>query len=181
MTHNTSLQPPAIKGWFESSGRLYQQRIRDLSLLRRLGDAINCDMELAEASDNILDILVDELDITNASIMLLAPDGTSLVLQSTREQEPGCALDEQELTSDKASISIRVGEGIGSTVMETRQPILIQDAQSDARLVQQTNQSSRMGSLLCLPLIVRDKPVGVLNLSHTHKSAFSQGDLHGLP
>ncbi|XOV88316.1 MAG: ATP-binding protein [Pseudomonadota bacterium] len=173
MTHNTSLQPPALKGWFESSGRLYQQRIRDLSLLRRLGDAISCELELADATDTILEILVDELDITNASIMLISPCSNKLSLQSARSEDP----DIIPANPERESPEIRVAEGIGNTVIETRQPILIQDAGSDARVA---GQAVRLGSLLCLPLIVRDRTIGVLNLSHSRRAAFGQGDLNGL-
>jgi signal transduction histidine kinase/ActR/RegA family two-component response regulator len=46
--------------------------------------------------------------------------------------------------------------------------------------VKDSKQAVTIGSMLSLPLIVRGKTVGVLNLSHTQKDAFGQDDLHVL-
>lgn len=176
MSHNTAMEQPAIKGWFEKSGRLYEQRIRDLSLLRRLSDSISLELDVEQATDYILDIVIDELNITNGSIMLYDEVTGELNLQ--------CARGELDPVQGRHALvhplRIKKGEGIAGSVLQSGVPVLITDAEADPRFVSFEKQAVSVGSLLCLPLIVRGKSIGVLNLSHAEKSAFTEGDLHGL-
>jgi signal transduction histidine kinase/CheY-like chemotaxis protein len=170
----------AFKGWFENSGRLYEHRIRDLSLLRRLSDAISLDLGVEDAVQYILEILIDELDISNGSIMLLDPDTQFLTLRCVRGQTDECAQVEHHSATRPQGLQLKAGEGVAGTVFKEGRLIMIHDAPNDPRFLKHADQSVNIGSLLCLPLVIRNKVVGVINLSHTETHAFDEGEMHGL-
>lgn len=76
--------------------------------------------------------------------------------------------------------SPKEGEGIAGTVFRERKPLLITDVEADGRFRKDSKQTVQIGSLVCLPLIIGNRAVGVLNLSHPRKGAISQEDIPGL-
>jgi signal transduction histidine kinase/ActR/RegA family two-component response regulator len=75
---------------------------------------------------------------------------------------------------------MKKGEGIAGKVLQGGQPILVNDVNRSPSFLKDNKQTVTIGSMLSLPLILRGKTVGVLNLSHTQKNGFSQGAVHGL-
>jgi|GEM_PF-4690021 len=157
----------------QETSRSYELRIRDLSLMRRLGEAITLKMNTDEAMEFILEIMVDELDISNDSIMLLEEDTQDFVLQCARNPFGNTP------RSD-ARITFKVGHGIAGQVISSREPILVADAEKEWTFLKTNTQSVCIRSLIYLPLLIRDHAVGVSNLSHTEPNAIPEFDLPGL-
>ena len=176
-----TIDKPVAKHWFESAGRLYQHRIRDLSLLRRLSDAISLELGVQEAVQYVLEILIDELDVCNGSIMLYNEESEYLELRCvTGQSEDAPRVISSCLDGQPTGLRLRSGEGIAGTAHKNAEPILIQDTDRDPRFIKYADQALAVGSLLCLPLVIRHKTVGVINLSHSEKYAFDEADMHGL-
>jgi signal transduction histidine kinase/ActR/RegA family two-component response regulator len=173
------LDRAAVKGWLEEAGDLYLQRVSELSMIRRLTDSISLGLDADKACGFILDILLEELDVTNASIMVYDESRDELVLKSARGQEDKAA---NSCPSRKLGYGIRLrkGEGIAGKVFQEGRPILVNDVNSNSRFLKDPKQAVTIGSMLSLPLIIRGRTVGVLNLSHKQKNAFGQGEVHGL-
>ncbi len=75
---------------------------------------------------------------------------------------------------------IKVGQGIAGWVAKEGQPILIQDAQEDPRFYPQVDDSTgvRTRSVLCVPLMSKDKIQGVIELiNKADHSGFDRHDL----
>lgn len=75
---------------------------------------------------------------------------------------------------------MEVGEGIAGWVAKEGQPILIQDAQRDLRFFPQVDDTTgfRTRSILCVPLISKDKIQGVIELiNRAERSSFDRHDL----
>lgn len=168
-------EKPLYVGWFENSGRLYQQKVREMSLLRRLSDSVSLDLDLEQAVQFILDIMVDELDITTGSILLFDEITQRLALQCIKRQDG----ESTTALHDRNPLEDRICEAIARTVLKSHEPIFIHDTETDSRVLAHTDKALSIHSLLCLPLIVRGKSVGVISLSHEEKNGFSRGDLHG--
>ncbi len=175
--NNPIINQSKVRGWFENSAKLYEERVRDLSLLRRLSDSISLEMTVEEAARFILDIMIDELNVCNGSIMMVNPDTETLSVKSARGHHSQCRKD---CASSETSIVLHKGEGVAGTVFETGVPVLVPDVESDNRFTFHADQAVEVGSLICLPLSVRGEVVGVLNLSHENRFAFVESDLHGL-
>ncbi len=71
------------------------------------------------------------------------------------------------------NLNIRLGEGITGTAAATRQPILLNDVRKDARYL---NALDAVRAELTVPMQVRGKLVGVIDLQSTRLNAFSEQD-----
>jgi len=163
----------------EQPDHLYLKRMEELSLVGRLTESISLDLDIEQACQYTLNILLDELNIGNASIMFLDEQKGEFVHKTARGRE-----DQQASFYDGTrvfgGVSLKEGEGIAGTVFRERKPLLITDTEADGRFRKDDKQTVQIGSLACLPLIIRGKAVGVLNLSHPGKGVISQEDLPGL-
>jgi phosphoserine phosphatase RsbU/P len=71
------------------------------------------------------------------------------------------------------NLNIRLGEGITGVTAATRQPILLPDVRRDPRYL---NALDAVRAELSVPMLVRGKLVGVIDLQSTRLNAFSQQD-----
>lgn len=71
------------------------------------------------------------------------------------------------------NLVIRVGEGITGSSAASRQPILVEDVRADSRYL---NALDAVRAELAVPMLVRGKLVGVIDLQATHLNAFTEHD-----
>ena len=71
------------------------------------------------------------------------------------------------------NLSIKLGEGITGSAAATRQPILVRDVRTDSRYL---NALDAVRAELAVPMLIRGKLVGVIDLQSTRLNAFSEQD-----
>jgi sigma-B regulation protein RsbU (phosphoserine phosphatase) len=71
------------------------------------------------------------------------------------------------------NLVIRLGEGITGSAAASRQPILVEDVRTDSRYL---NALDAVRAELAVPMLVRGKLVGIIDLQATHLKAFSEQD-----
>ena len=71
------------------------------------------------------------------------------------------------------SLTIALGEGITGTAAATRQPVLVRDVRADSRYL---NALDAVRAELAVPMLIRGKLVGVIDLQSTRLNAFSEQD-----
>ena len=71
------------------------------------------------------------------------------------------------------SLSIGLGEGLTGHAAQTRQPIMVDDVRKDTRYL---NALDAVRAELSVPMLVRGKLVGVIDLQSTRVGAFSEQD-----
>jgi phosphoserine phosphatase RsbU/P len=71
------------------------------------------------------------------------------------------------------NLSIRLGEGITGSAAATRQPVLVCDVRTDPRYL---NALDAVRTELAVPMLVRGKLVGIIDLQSTRTHAFSEQD-----
>ena len=129
----------------------------------RIEAAINTTMEL------VLDFTSELFGVNNCSLMLADELTGDLVINCAR------GLDEAIIRQTRINVPSR----IAGWVVQEGKPLLVEDIEADPRFFRKnldTQYNSR--SLLSLPLKVRDRVVGVLNLNNKKNGdAFSQQDL----
>jgi diguanylate cyclase (GGDEF)-like protein len=121
-----------------------------------------------ELYESILGIACDLIDATQGSIMLIDKNNESMHIVFTRGMTLNIA----------RCIPIKVGKGIAGTVAATGEPLLVNDVEKDARVAMANRPRFKSKSLICIPFKLKDKIIGVLNLSDKKNlSHFTEGDL----
>lgn len=143
-------------------------RYEELSVLYDSSETIVSVMELNEVSRRILVKARDLLDVDNASLMLLDPDTRTLRIQDAIGLERDVV----------ASIQLNLGEEISGWVAKEGKPLLIEDIESHP-LFKKVNQERYINrSLLSVPLKIKDRVIGVLNVNNKRSGGvFKSGDL----
>ncbi len=141
-------------------------RLREVSLLLDAGKAMNSVLELPGVLEVILRSATELLEANSGSIMLV--DGDELVAASI--------LGNEAARGERLSI----GEGIAGRVAATREPLLI-DGQADAGMFPgRPDRPPYVESAMSVPLVHRDRLVGVLNVNADRERRFTEYDLRAL-
>ena len=153
------------------ANRLYEEKVKELNALRRVGDALRSVLSVRKVCCEIVDILVEEVGAENCSLMLLDREGGRLSIKAARGQR-----DARTRYFDRPSEQVRfkLGEGVAGWVAERAEPVLIPDTGRDKRFKPFETAGMAVRSLLCLPLVEGNQVWGVLNLSHSDINAFTE-------
>lgn len=145
----------------------HAKNLSTLAGLYEVGSVISSTIELEEVLKKVLDQAISLLEAENGSLMLL--DEVSSELKMLVAQ----GLDEQIVTSTRVTL----GEGISGWVAQEGQPrLLSKGVRAEDTLSERP--VSEIESAMCVPLKVKDRCVGVLNLSGKKDGGdFSEGDL----
>lgn len=83
------------------------------------------------------------------------------------------------LFKDIPSIRLKPGEGIAGRVAQTGEPLIVNDVYKDERFSPQSDHASgfRTHSILCVPLMVEQRVIGVLEAINKRNGSFNQDDL----
>ncbi|MEZ4434500.1 MAG: sigma-54-dependent Fis family transcriptional regulator [bacterium] len=145
----------------------FDEKVEELSLVRQVGDALGSSLDLRTICGRTVDLLQAALGPESCSVMLLDPAG-ALVLAAARG-----AFDDAPATFEPAAQApvFAPGEGIAGAAVAARAAIRLDHAPADPRFAPRPGDRS-IAALLCLPLTVRDRVVGVINLSDSLEGAF---------
>src|SRR5690348_3247905 len=146
------------------NARLYTRISRQakiLLLLNEIARELTSILNLDELLKRVGELLSRLIDFQMFSILLLDPAGETLQHRfSLRFQE------NIHLKND-----IPVSKGIVGYAAEHKQAVLVKDTKKDPRYIE-TNPETR--SELAVPLIYKDKVIGVLDLEHTKRGFFTE-------
>jgi PAS domain S-box-containing protein len=146
-----------------------QQRNQELLLLNRVSQMISVSLELDKVLSMVLDEMKQLLNVVATSFWLYTPETEELVCQQangpTSEQVRGWRL--------------KPGQGIAGWVFLHQQSLIVPDAWEDKRHYRGVTQSTKLAirSILSIPLWVKGKVIGALNLVDTTVNRFSIEDL----
>jgi diguanylate cyclase (GGDEF)-like protein len=143
-------------------------KYEELTVLYESAETVATVMNLEEVSQRILDQAAEILEVDHASLMLLNDENTELEVVAARG-----------LRSDAAGkVKVSLGEGISGTVAETGNAILIEDLATHPVYSRDSRADQEWTSLISVPLKVRDRILGVLNVNNKKSgSPFTSGDL----
>lgn len=118
---------------------------------------------------SVMEIAADLVGASRGSIMLIDKKGKNLQIGFCKGMNSSLA----------QSITIRLGEGIAGKVASTGIPLLVDDVEKDNRVRMPNRPRFKTKSLLSVPLKLKDKTIGVLNLSDKEDlGAFNESDLN---
>lgn len=147
-----------------------EQKIVELTTLQRVGQAINSTLDLSSVLCHVLDqiILIFEADM--GSIMLWDEREECLRIMEQRGLDPGYA----------GEIRFGAGEGVAGTVFQTGRGTLIANSYADPSYKKFGGaHEQRAKTLLCVPVFIKGRPVGVLSCERTldHTGPFTHENL----
>ncbi|MDP2700630.1 MAG: GAF domain-containing protein, partial [Candidatus Rokubacteria bacterium] len=146
-------------------------RQRHAEDLARLAQVVTASLELPEVLERVAGAATDLLPDAASRIWVL--EGNRLVLRSEAGTlgTPGSG----------RKTELAVGEGLTGYVALTREALVVEDVLTDSRTVNaECMREEGYVSLLCIPLPVRDRLVGVLSLLTRHHHRFSAAELQSL-
>lgn len=138
--------------------RLENMELRDTVAIHELNQAIAHTLDPNVLLDKIADAALAQFDADESSVMLLKGDGKNLYVAAVRGEQRNFLLGEQ----------LPVGQGIAGKVAEVREPLLTNGKSVDSYPTSSKNRSSSFSSL-SMPMITRNKLIGVLNVSSSRR------------
>lgn len=140
----------------------------ELAVLYESAETVATVMNLEDVSLLILEQAADILEVDHASLMLLDEEETTLSVVAAR------GLREDAV----GKVTVSIGQGISGRVAQTGKPILIEDLDKHPEIERASRSEQECTSLISVPLKVRDRVLGVLNVNNkTSGEPFSSGDL----
>ena len=146
-----------------ANARLFEQERAHNATLETL-------TEIAREMGAILDLdeLLSRIAILAKRVIDYRTFGILLFNESTRQLEPKVALQYGEKTS---LLNIRIGEGLVGYSMLHREPVVVNDVSKDPRYIPVVDD---VRSELVIPLLVKDRCIGVFDLESPELNAFTQ-------
>jgi len=140
-----------------------------LQAIAGIGRLVNSSLDREQLLVEILRWAESEIDAEASSVLMMDPDGQHLNFE--------VALGEKaEMLKD---ITVQVGHGIAGTAAATGQPIISQDVQRDERwssdVAYAIDYPTR--SILCVPMMLRDSAIGVLEVINKRGGPFTDYDV----
>lgn len=151
-----------------------------LEKLLELGQLMNSTLELKQVLDIAMEQVIKFVGAERGFI-LLVDVATGKVWGEAMHQIDRSAL-EAAFSGREGGNQAEISKTIVESVLTTRQPVISYNAMEDPRFAsRQSVQFHNLRSVLCVPLLVRDKLLGVIYLDNRLKTGvFSEEHLHML-
>src|SRR6266496_3168649 len=146
------------------NARLYTRitrQARTLLLLNEIARELTSILNLDELLKRIGELLSRLIDFQMFSILLVDEGGKTLQHRFSLRFQENILLKHD----------VPLGKGIVGAAAEQKQAVLVRDTKKDSRYIE-TNPETR--SELAVPLIYKDKVIGVLDLEHTRRGFFTE-------
>ena len=138
-------------------------------LLYRISSLFNSDLKIDRVLANVLNLTVEQTGADNGSIIIFDEMGAVAHKILARVGMPP--------EKQQAVIAEVLTTGLAGWVVNHREGSLIADVQADERWVSFEDDILVDGSAVSVPLIRRDRVVGVVTLRHHQKKHFGQEHL----
>lgn len=152
----------------QTKNKLLKRRIAEINALYRAGKSLSTTVELPELLSQIINLATTVIGAGTGSIMLLDEEYNVLRIQAAVGVEEEVI---QETT-------LPLGSSIAGYVAQSGKPVIVEDIEKDQRFHREAKSHYRSKSLLCVPLIVKNEILGVLNITDkTGEESFNRQDL----
>jgi len=142
-------------------------RLRALIPLLELSRAFMGTTDLDELLNQVVHMARRETKADRVSLMLLDEASGELTIEAAVGLHRGVVATTRE----------KVGDGIAGWVAKRGEPSLLNDRVPLDPKIREAMKSDAMSSALCVPLKVKDRVIGVLNLAKLRGLPFAEGDL----
>jgi two-component system, NtrC family, sensor kinase len=154
-----------VEQLMESNGQL-QRRAQELNVLYGVGKSVSSSLDLEEVLQRVVEAAVYVVGAEEGSLMLLDEERGELYIRASKN-----------LDSKARSMRKRVTDSLAGKVLQTKRAIAI-GADSQWK---RTHTALLVKSLIYVPLILQNRPIGVLGVTNQVKdSIFDSNDTRAL-
>jgi diguanylate cyclase (GGDEF)-like protein len=150
------------------SQRTLERKIFELTILYEIGKTINFANNTQEILKLILEKSIQVLNAERGSVMLFSEETGLLNVE---------VVFGQGLSHPEQRIEIRPGEGVAGRVFEESQHLIINDNLESVFKPYEVGVESEVRNIMCLPLLLEKKPIGVMNIVNKTTGGFDSQDL----
>jgi signal transduction protein with GAF and PtsI domain len=145
-----------------------RRQIRELSTLAEASETLTSPLYLEEILRLIVEMAARTMEAKTCSLMLIDEETKELVIAAV--QSAGAAYLNRP--------ALRVGDGVTGRVAREGRPIAVVDVQSDPRyLAKEMAAREGLRALLSVPLVVRDRVIGVFNCYKDRPHRFTDAEI----
>jgi len=138
------------------SNMILHRRINELNALYEAGKSIGSTIHLNDLLKQIVTLASVVTEANIGSIMLLDESGKFLTI------EAAIGLEEEIVVKT----ILPVGSSIAGSVAQTGEPLIVDDVENDERFQRINKEKYGSASLLCVPLKIKNKVIGVINMAN---------------
>ena len=149
-----------------------QKKFQQLRTLMEMSALINSTLDSREIRKRAIEAATRLVDAETGSLLLVDQETGDLFFEVALGDK-GDALKE---------IRLPKGQGIAGSVVESGQPIIIHDVQSDSRFFKVADEKSffKTKSMLSVPVMTKERTIGVLEAINKNEGLFDEDDKEGL-
>lgn len=139
-----------------------------LSALNKISKAITSDLYLEDILKLLVNLTAGVMSAKICALWLLDQETKELKIRATQSMS-------QEYLKDRA---LKVGEGVVGLVAEEKKPVVIADVLKDPRYKEKKlAKKENLVSMLSVPMMVKDRVIGVINVYTNASYKFTKSDI----
>lgn len=148
-----------------------RQKALQLDSLIKVSQSITSEHYLDEILNLIVVVTAEMLNSKICSIMLLNDKGSEFVIRAT-----------QSLSAEyKLKPNLKVENSLVGEVLKSRKPLIVYDVRKEQKyFYRELAVKEGLTSMIAIPMIVKDKAIGVINVYTKTPHAFSQEEVNVL-
>ncbi len=156
------------------NARLYEetkQKASQFDSLIKVSKSVTSEHYLDEILNLIVVVTAEMMDSKICSIMLLDEKGEELAIKAT-----------QSLSDDyKKKPNIKVNNSLSGEVIKTKEPVAVYDVRREEKYAyRDLAVKENLTSMLLVPMIVKDRPIGIINVYTKDPHHFTQEEINAL-
>jgi len=152
--HISTFLSQAMK--FENLELISRIRATKLETVYELGRMLRSQTNISELLDIIAEVISKVMDSEKCSILLVDKDTKSFFIKAAKGISPQLKnMQRIEITENS----------ISDWVIKHKEPLLIEDIYKDSRFKPSKNRSYKTRSLVCAPIVIKNKVAGIINVT----------------
>ena len=151
----------------ERVNRDLKGHLKDISGLFQLNQAMTSTLDQNTLFERMFQVLRELTHCTRIVLLLYNPGNEELEIRKAF----GLASEALD------GVTFRLDEGITGVAARSQELVYVPDISQDLRSLNYKGRATSQGSLACLPLVIKQRLVGILNLHKDDLDAFSEQDL----
>ncbi|MBI5092998.1 MAG: PAS domain S-box protein [Candidatus Hydrogenedentes bacterium] len=165
------IEPQSYANALQDLSVRYERLLGDISILREIDELDDPELEVPDICTRLVEAIASALAVENCSLALL--DQNAEFLEIRAASSPFERNARYFGAGEWQGMKFRVSEGVIGKVVQTGQPIRVDDIHQHSDFVHLRGSSVEIRSLLCFPVLGSDKVIGALNLSHASPGFFT--------
>lgn len=165
---------------YQATDRALGQRMEEITHLYDITRTVTSTLDQAEILDLVTARISEMFHVEAGALLLLDEEAGELEFVASWIGEAAGLT--ETLRGIRLKLGTEGGQGIAGQVAVSRQPVIVNDAYSDSRFFSRVDRATGFvtRSILCAPLLVQDRCLGVIELLNKIDGPFVPDDMERL-